>query len=30
MMTELFLEELNLEIDTLIQELATNGDYLLD
>ena len=30
MMTELFLEEPNLELETLIQELATNGDYLLD
>jgi hypothetical protein len=30
MMTELFLEEPNLELEELIQELATAGDYLLD
>jgi hypothetical protein len=30
MMMELFLEEPNLEIDTLIQELAQSGQYLLD
>jgi hypothetical protein len=30
MMTELFTEEVNLELETLIQELATAGDYLLD
>jgi hypothetical protein len=30
MMTELFTEEVNLELETLIQELAQSGDYLLD
>jgi hypothetical protein len=29
-MTELFTEEVNLELETLIQELAQSGDYLLD
>ena len=29
-MTELPLEETNLEIEELIQDLATNGDYLTD
>jgi hypothetical protein len=30
MMTELFTEEVNLDLEELIQELAQSGDYLLD
>jgi hypothetical protein len=30
MMTELFTEEVNLDLEELIQELATAGQYLLD
>jgi len=30
MMTELFLEEPNLDLEELIQELAQSGQYLLD
>lgn len=30
MMQELPLETIDLDLEELIQELATNGDYLLD
>jgi hypothetical protein len=30
MMTELFTEEVNLDLEELIQELAQSGQYLLD
>ncbi len=30
MMTELLTEEVNLDLEELIQELAQSGDYLLD
>jgi hypothetical protein len=30
MMTELYTEEVNLDLEELIQELATAGQYLLD